>query len=83
MSTIELSDRDGDAFTLSIHGGSAWITCTSGRDEVTVGPFSPRLLRSVLGSAALEEESPDLDVAARERSDSVIERHFAWSSWAS
>lgn len=47
----ELSDPDGDALTItSLHAGT-WITCTSGGDEVTVGPFPMEALR-----AALEEE---------------------------
>lgn len=49
MSTIELTDVDGDALSVISRGDSTWITCTSGSDEVTVGPFPTHLVRSILG----------------------------------
>lgn len=56
MSTIELTDADGDALSIISRGTSTWITCTSGSDEVTVGPFPTHLVRSVLGRGlALED----------------------------
>ena len=39
MNTFELSDVDGDALTIISQDNSTWITCTSGAEEVTVGPF--------------------------------------------
>lgn len=56
MSTIELTDVDGDALSVISRGDSTWITCTSGSDEVTVGPFPTHLVRSILGRGlALED----------------------------
>ncbi|MGP9539372.1 hypothetical protein ACT3SP_15290 [Brachybacterium sp. AOP43-C2-M15] len=48
MNNIEMTDVDGDALTIISREGSTWITCTSGRDEVTVGPFPTRLVDGVL-----------------------------------
>ncbi|MGP5640782.1 hypothetical protein ACTXPS_15220 [Brachybacterium tyrofermentans] len=39
MNSHELTDRDGDALTVTTHNGQAWITCTSGPVEVTIGPL--------------------------------------------
>lgn len=39
MTTIELSDPDGDALTITKNTGGIWVTCTAGAAEVTVGPF--------------------------------------------
>lgn len=46
MSNIELTDVDGDALTIYIRDESTWITCTSGAEEVTVGPFPTHVVRS-------------------------------------
>jgi hypothetical protein len=48
MRNIELSDVDGDALTIITQDDSTWITCTSGADEVTVGPFPRHLVEKVL-----------------------------------
>ncbi|AXK46224.1 hypothetical protein [Brachybacterium saurashtrense] len=48
MNDIEMTDVDGDALTLISRDHRTWITCTSGTDEVTVGPFPSRLLRTAL-----------------------------------
>ena len=48
MNDIEMTDVDGDALTLISRDHRTWITCTSGADEVTVGPFPSRLLRTAL-----------------------------------
>lgn len=48
MNNIEMTDVDGDALTLITREDGTWITCTSGRDEVTVGPFPTRLVRAVV-----------------------------------
>jgi hypothetical protein len=45
MNTIEMTDVDGDAMTITSRGSDSWITCTSGPDEVTVGPFPTHLVR--------------------------------------
>lgn len=56
MNSIEMTDVDGDALTIITCGSAAWITSTSGRDEVTVGPFPPRLVKSaILQGATLQE----------------------------
>lgn len=47
MVTIELSDPDGDALTVTTSADGIWFTCTSGDAEVTVGPFP---VASVLSS---------------------------------
>lgn len=52
MNSIEMTDVDGDALTVISRGNGTWITCTSGPDEVTVGPFPTRLIRSALDQAA-------------------------------
>ena len=48
MATIELSDGDGDAVTLTTDTGGIWITCTTVGTEVTVGPFPAEALLSPL-----------------------------------
>lgn len=58
MNPIELSDRDGDALTLTTHAHGVWITCTSGHSEVTVGPILP----DVLHAAFAEHGGPDPDL---------------------
>lgn len=53
MSCIEMTDIDGDAVTITTRGDFSWITCTSGRDEVTVGP----LLTAQISDSALQTSS--------------------------
>ena len=36
---LELSDRDSDSLTMHIDTEGLWVTCTSGADEVNVGPL--------------------------------------------
>lgn len=48
MNSIELTDVDGDALTLITREDGLWVTCTSGPEEVTVGPFPTELLRGVI-----------------------------------
>lgn len=48
MNSIEMTDVDGDALTVIMRDGDAWITCSSGTEEVTVGPFPTRLLHENL-----------------------------------
>lgn len=48
MNSFEMTDIDGDALTFILRDGSTWITCTSGAEEVTVGPFPAHLLRRAL-----------------------------------
>ncbi|MFE5775549.1 MULTISPECIES: hypothetical protein [Brachybacterium] len=52
MTTLELTDPDGDCLTITIDCGSIWITCTNDVDEVTVGPFAPNDLGSLSRAAA-------------------------------
>lgn len=56
MDSFEMTDIDGDALTFITRDGSTWITCTSGADEVTVGPFPAHLLRRALASQAQQNE---------------------------
>ncbi len=60
MHAAELTDPDGDALTISSDGAGIWITCTSGGEEVTVGPFPTGAVTAGLtdvlpASAALPE----------------------------
>lgn len=48
MNFLELTDPDSDALTITSDSAGTWITCTSGREEVTVGPFSAVELRATL-----------------------------------
>lgn len=50
MNSIEMTDRDGDALTVISQSDRTWITCTSGAEEVTVGPFPTPQLRTVLAA---------------------------------
>lgn len=58
MNSFEMTDVDGDALTVITRDGNAWITCTSGADEVTVGPLPLRMLRRVLQSEPLGLDQP-------------------------
>jgi len=79
MYTSELPDIDGDALTLIRDGDSTWITCTSGREEVTVGPFSPSLLRIMLADGAHESPAEGvLDLAVTARQGDVEGSSFCW-----
>jgi hypothetical protein len=55
MNTFELSDVDGDALTIISQDNSTWITCTSGAEEVTVGPFPRHLVQKVLTQGLTNE----------------------------
>lgn len=48
MDAAELTDPDGDALTITSDSAGTWITCSSGDDEVTVGPFPIGELRATL-----------------------------------
>ena len=48
MNFVELTDRDGDALTITSDAAGTWITCSSGDEEVTVGPFPVGELRATL-----------------------------------
>jgi len=48
MHSAELTDPDGDALTITSDSAGTWITCSSGGDEVTVGPFPAGALRATL-----------------------------------
>lgn len=51
MTTIELSDSDGDALTVTKDLDGVWITCTAGEAEVTVGPLPIAMLLDSLTEA--------------------------------
>lgn len=53
MNFTELTDPDGDALTLTSNFAGTWFTCSSGSDEVTVGPLSTDELRSALAEIGL------------------------------
>ena len=67
MSNIELTDVDGDALTIYIRDESTWITCTSGAEEVTVGPFPTHVVRSVV-DRGFEVEGGTLSALVRRAS---------------
>lgn len=58
MIITELTDRDGDALTITTSAEGTWITCTSGRDEVTVGPFHFLTLGAGLAEVSLPGAQP-------------------------
>lgn len=81
MNIIELSDVDGDAVAITRQDDSTWITCTSGNEEVTVGPFSPSLLRSVLASGMLDVaqgSQSDITPAACEDAGGKLHHRTTW-----
>ena len=53
MFPIELSDHDGDALTITTRGADVWITCTTERSEVTIGPIPRSALRDALADNPL------------------------------
>lgn len=50
---LELSDRDHDALTMHLDISGVWVTCTSGDQEVTIGPLATETLSSWLASQAI------------------------------
>lgn len=52
MDSIEISDPDGDALTITTHADGVWITCTHGAHEVTVGPLAADDLHAALAQLA-------------------------------
>lgn len=56
MNSIEMTDVDGDALTVIMRDGDAWITCSSGTEEVTVGPFPLHLIQRALQSKSQQGE---------------------------
>lgn len=58
MNISEFTDRDGDALTITTNPEGIWITCTSDRDEVTVGPFQSGILRVPLTDVSLPRADP-------------------------
>ena len=57
MNVFELTDPDGDALTITSGGAGTWITCSSGDEEVTVGPFSTGALSAILPGAGSNRPS--------------------------
>lgn len=53
MNFFELTDPDGDALTITSDSTGTWITCSSGREEVTVGPFPTGELSATLAEVRL------------------------------
>lgn len=50
--SLELSDPDQDALTVHHDGTGVWVTCTSGEQEVTVGPLNREALVRWLGAVS-------------------------------
>lgn len=53
MNFAELTDPDGDALTITSDSAGTWITCSSGGEEVTVGPFPTDELSATLAEVRL------------------------------
>lgn len=49
---LELSDPDRDALTLHLDDAGLWVTCTSGGQEVTVGPLAREAIAGWLAAGA-------------------------------
>lgn len=49
---VEATDLDGDALTVTRDAQGVWVTCTSGADEVTVGPFPAGAIDTALRALA-------------------------------
>jgi len=45
---VEATDPDGDALTVTMDAQGLWVTCTSGADEVTLGPFPAEAMAEAL-----------------------------------
>ncbi|HEX7350553.1 hypothetical protein [Brachybacterium sp.] len=45
---VEATDPDGDALTVTMDAQGVWVTCTSGDDEVTLGPFPATAMEEAL-----------------------------------
>ena len=58
MNISEFTDRDGEALTITTNAEGTWITCTSARDEVTVGPFLSGILRVPVTDVSLPSTDP-------------------------
>lgn len=48
---LELFDHDHDALTMHVDDAGVWVTCTSGTQEVTVGPLPRESLERWLAAA--------------------------------
>lgn len=86
MNSIEMTDVDGDALAFITREDSTWITCTSGADEVTVGPFPTRLVRGAFASPpGTRDEVTTLigrtSAAARPAAPSQEIRDHAWAAF--
>lgn len=86
MSNIELTDVDGDALTIYIRDESTWITCTSGTEEVTVGPFPTQVVRSVV-DRGFEVEGGTLSALVRRTPGGTVRlteemRERAWEAFS-
>lgn len=57
MNSIELTDVEGDALSIITRGDVAWVTCTSGQQEVTVGPFPTRLVHTMFRRGVSDDDS--------------------------
>lgn len=55
---VELSDTAHDAITITTRRDSTWITCTSGPDEVTVGPVPTQDITNALPAKHTPPRSP-------------------------
>lgn len=63
MNAVELTDPDGDALTITSDSAGIWITCSSGGEEVTVGPFLSGGLSDALAEVRLTSNELQRSVA--------------------
>lgn len=64
-----MTDPDGDALTIFREDEQIWITCTSGREEVTVGPLPSNI---VSGSLLSAEEPLSAEAIAQELAQHLV-----------
>lgn len=72
----ELSDLESDAITVTTKRDLTWITCTSGADEVTVGPIPTRQISAAL-PAHPAGPAPDRGPAPAAPSPALLESALA------
>ena len=53
MNATEIADVDRDVLTITTRGTDVWITCTTERSEVTIGPIPRSALRDALADNPL------------------------------
>ena len=58
MNATEIADVDRDVLTITTRGAHTWVTCTSGPNEVTVGPLPTEAVTAALPGRPLTGPAP-------------------------